>query len=180
MPPIQAFAHCNGHKRFGTVAGFDTLKLLIVDDNQYMRTIVREILRGGGINQIQEAKDGAESFEALTHFPADIAIVDFNMAPMDGIDFTRMLRTAKDSRNPLLPVIMVTGHSERSRVEEARDAGVNEFIVKPLTATALLARINSVVMNPRNYVKSRNFTGPERRRRVVDYHGPLRRGADRA
>lgn len=160
------------------MTGFNALKLLIVDDNQHMRTIVREILKGGGINQVQEARDGAEAFEVLANFPADIAIVDFNMTPMDGIDFTRMLRTARDSLNPLLPVIMITGHSERSRVEEARDAGVNEFVVKPLTAKALLARLNTVVMNPRPYVKSRNFTGPERRRRVDEYSGPRRRNED--
>ena len=158
--------------------GFKTLKILLVDDNQHMRTIVREVLKGAGILNIQEARDGAEAFEVLRQFAADIAIVDFNMAPVDGVDFTRMLRKSPDSLNPMMPVIMITGHSERARVEEARDAGVTEFVVKPLTAKALLARLNAVVMAPRPYVKSRSFTGPERRRRRDDYTGNERR-ADR-
>ena len=158
------------------MGNFQALKILLVEDNQHMRTIVREVLKGAGIRDIHEARDGAEAFDILRGFAADIAIVDFNMAPVDGIDFTRMLRKAPDSLNPMMPVIMITGHSERSRVEEARDAGVNEFVVKPLTATALLARLNAVVMNPRPYVKSRHFTGPERRRRLNPYTGAERRG----
>ncbi len=157
------------------MSGFKPLKILLVEDNQHMRTIIREVLKGAGIVSIEEARDGAEAFELLRQFPADIAIVDFNMAPVDGIDFTRMLRKAPDSLNPMMPVIMITGHSERSRVMEARDAGVNEFVVKPLTATALLARLNTVVMHPRPYVKSKTFTGPERRRRGGDYGGQERR-----
>ena len=158
------------------MSGFKTLKILLVEDNQHMRTIVREILKGAGITQVQEAHDGADALEALQHFPADIAIVDFNMAPVDGIDFTRTLRKAPANCNPMMPVVMITGHSERTRVEEARDAGVNEFVVKPLTAVSLLARINTVVLYPRPYIKTRNFIGPERRRRSDDYKGRERRG----
>ncbi len=161
------------------MSNFHALKVLVVEDNQNMRTIVREILKGAGITDVAEARDGAEAFDILRQFPADIAIVDFNMAPVDGIEFTRMLRTASDSGTPFLPVIMITGHSERSRVMEARDAGVNEFVVKPLTAMALLARLNTVVMNPRPYVKSKTFSGPERRRHRGDYGGPKRRNEDR-
>ncbi len=159
------------------MAGFQALKILLVEDNQHMRTIIREVLKGAGMPAIQEAHDGADAFELLRQFPADIAIVDFNMAPVDGIDFTRMLRKAPDSLNPMMPVIMITGHSERSRVEEARDAGVNEFIVKPLTAKALLARIHSVVMTPRPYVRSKTFIGPETPPppRRIQGPGPARR-----
>ena len=157
------------------MSNFRSLKILLVEDNHHMRAIVREVLKGAGMTSIQEARDGAEAFELLRQFPADVAIVDFNMTPVDGIDFTRMLRKAPDSLNPMMPVIMITGHSERARVEEARDAGVTEFVVKPLTAKALLSRLNTVVMFPRPYVKSKSFTGPERRRRSDEYKGDERR-----
>ena len=153
------------------------LKILVVEDNQYMRTIVREILKGAGIIDVREAHDGADAFEILQQYPADIAIVDFNMQPVDGIDFTRTLRRSPPQLNPMMPVIMITGHSERSRVEEARDAGVTEFVVKPMTAAALLHRINTVVMHPRDFVKSGKFVGPERRRRRAGYEGEERRAA---
>lgn len=157
------------------MANFRSLKILLVEDNQYMRTIVREILKGAGIVDVREAHDGADAFELLQQFPADIAIVDFNMQPVDGIDFTRTLRRSPPHMNPMMPVIMITGHSERSRVEEARDAGVTEFVVKPMTAAALLHRINTVVMHPRDFVKSSKFVGPERRRRRDAFKGDDRR-----
>jgi two-component system, chemotaxis family, chemotaxis protein CheY len=161
------------------MADYGALKILLVEDNQHMRSIVGAILKGSGIRDVREARDGAEAFDVLRQYPADIALVDFNMHPIDGVEFTRMLRSASDSINPYLPVIMITGHSERSRVVEARDAGVNEFVVKPLTARALLSRIDMVVMRPRAYIRCTAYFGPDRRRKSdTVYAGPFRRGTD--
>ena len=107
------------------------------------------------------------------------AIVDFNMMPLDGIEFTRLVRTSPDTANPYLPIIMMTGHSEKSRVYEARDAGVTEFVVKPITAKAILDRIQAVIMRPRAFVKNDSYFGPDRRRtNTVNYTGPMRRSDD--
>jgi DNA-binding response OmpR family regulator len=76
-----------------------------------------------------------------------------------------MIRTNEDSPNHFLPIIMITGHSERSRVNAARDAGVNEFLVKPVTAKGLMERLSLIVNRPRNFVKSKHYFGPDRRRR---------------
>lgn len=144
-----------------------------------MRSIVIAILKGSGIRNVREARDGAEGLDVLRQFPADIVMTDFNMSPIDGVEFTQMVRNATDSPNPYLPVIMITGHSERSRVIEARDAGVNEFVVKPLTARALLSRMDSVIMRPRPFVRCRTYFGPDRRRiNNVTYSGPFRRQTD--
>ena len=159
---------------------YSSLNILLVEDNQHMRSIVTAILKGSGIRSVRDARDGAEALEILRHYPADIALVDFNMSPIDGVEFTRMLRTASDSLHPYLPVIMITGHSERSRVVEARDAGVNEFVVKPLTARALLSRIESVIMRPRPFIRCATYFGPDRRRNTdKNYPGPYRRVSDR-
>ena len=161
------------------MASYSALKILLVEDNQHMRTIVRQILKGTGVNDVREAHDGMEAFEILRQYAADIVLIDYNMTPMDGIEFTRMLRTASDSTNPYLPVIMITGHSETSRVVQARDAGVNEFVVKPLNATSLLARLQSVIMHPRPFIRCAGYLGPDRRRKTkADYHGPFRRASD--
>ena len=161
------------------MADYSSLKILLVEDNQHMRSIVTAILKGSGIRNVREARDGAEALDMLRQFPADISLVDFNMSPIDGVEFTRMLRNAPDSSNPYLPIIMITGHSERSRVMEARDSGVNEFVVKPLTARALLSRIDSVIMRPRPFIRCKTYFGPDRRR-IVDknYAGPFRRNTD--
>jgi CheY-like chemotaxis protein len=143
--------------------GLGELKVLLVDDNEHMRAIVGTILKGIGIVNLREARDGSEALEALRTWPADIAIVDFRMEPMDGVDLTRLVRNAADSRNPFLPIIMMTGFADRPRVEEARDSGVTELIVKPVTARAIIDRLNAVVYRPRPFFRTPDYFGPQRR-----------------
>ncbi len=163
------------------MADYSSLKILLIEDNQHMRSIVTAILKGSGIRNVREARDGAEGLDMLRQYPADIALVDFNMDPIDGVEFTKMLRNSSDSSNPYLPIVMITGHSERSRVIQARDAGVNEFIVKPLTARALLGRLDSVIMRPRPFIRCKTYFGPDRRRTADQaYAGPFRRNTDGA
>ncbi len=160
-------------------AGLESLRVLLVDDNQHMRAIVMTVLNGVGVDQIRETRDGAEALAALREWPADLAIVDFQMFPLDGVEFTRMVRNAPDSRNPYLPIIMMTGHSERYRVMDARDAGVTEFVAKPLTAKAVLERIHAVIYRPRPFVRTPEYFGPDRRRKEdASFAGPWRRATD--
>lgn len=152
---------------------------LIVDDNPNMRSILREILRSVGVRSIKEANDAAHAFEIIQTNPIDIAFVDYAMPDCDGIAFTKKVRTSPDCPNVFLPIIMISAHSEQSRVQIARDVGVNEFLVKPITAKSLLARINMVVNHPRSYIKSQNYFGPDRRRRREEtFTGPWRRSDD--
>ncbi len=143
--------------------GLSGLKVLLVDDNQHMRAIVCAILKGVGVRDVREARDGAEGLQALRDWPADIAIVDFRMSPLDGVEFTRLVRNAPDSANPYLPIIMMTGFADRPRVVEARDAGVTELVVKPVTARSVIDRLNAVVFRPRPFVRSADYFGPRRR-----------------
>ncbi len=161
-------------------AGLDAVRVLVVDDNQHMRAIVSAMLNSFGIKMVREAKDGADAIETLRRWPADLAICDFLMEPVDGVAFTHEVRNAPDSPNPYLPVVMLTGHSELSRVTEARDSGVTEFVVKPLTAKALVDRINMVIFKPRPFIRSKDYFGPDRRRRDDPFFsGPFRREDDR-
>src|SRR5579872_4304330 len=107
---------------------FELLKILLVDDNQHMRVLLTEILRAIGVKLIFEAADGAQALHMLRGNPIDIVMTDLAMEPMDGIDFVRLLRNSEDSPNPMVPVIMITGHSTMRRVGEARDVGVTEFL----------------------------------------------------
>ncbi len=155
------------------------MRVLLVDDNQHMRAIVSAVLAGVGVTNVRECWDGAQALVALRNWPADVAIVDFQMSPVDGVQFTRLVRNAADSPNPFLPVIMLTGYAERAKVEEARDAGVTEFIVKPVTARAVLDRLNNVINRPRPFVRTEEYFGPDRRRRQDPaYTGPWRRKDD--
>lgn len=156
----------------------DRLNIAVVEDNPHMRILIRDILHGFGVKNILECKDGSDAMAELRHWAADIVFVDWMMEPLDGVDFTRLVRTAPDSPNPFLPIVMLTGHTERSRILQARDAGVTEFLAKPVTANGVYARIRTVVENPRPFVRVGRYIGPCRRRRVEDFAGEGRRDSD--
>jgi CheY-like chemotaxis protein len=157
-------------------AELEQLRFLLVDDNHHMRMIVSTILKGVGVRHLHEAMDGAEALQILRDRQIDIAIVDFKMSPLDGVQFTELVRKSPDSADPFLPIIMLTGFAERNRVFEARDAGVTEIVVKPVTARSLLDRINTVIFKPRPFIRSEDYFGPCRRRRDdPHYDGPRRR-----
>jgi two-component system chemotaxis response regulator CheY len=159
---------------------FELLKILLVDDNQHMRVLLTEILRAIGVKLIYEAGDGAAALQMLRGNPIDIVMTDLAMQPLDGIDFVRLLRNSEDSPNPMVPVIMITGHSTMRRVGEARDVGVTEFLSKPVTARGVIERITRVVDHPRAFVRSQEYFGPDRRRREdPSYRGPYRRKTDK-
>lgn len=162
------------------MADLSRVLALIVDDNHYMRTIVSAMLRSLGITNIREANDGAEAMEMVRDWRPDVILCDIAMEHLDGIEFTRLIRTASDSPHPYVPIIMITGHTDREKVILARDAGVNELIAKPLTARALIDRLKAVLDSDRPWVKSPLYTGPcRRRRKVLDYVGPRRRVSDK-
>jgi two-component system, chemotaxis family, chemotaxis protein CheY len=160
---------------------FNRLRFLVVDDNAHMRRIVRTLLHGFGAREVYEAEDGATGLEAFTHFAPDIVIADWAMPIFDGLELTQMIRQPGSNSNPYVPIIMLTGHSEKKRVTSARDAGVTEFMAKPISAKALYQRILNVVANPRPFIKTKTYFGPDRRRSVgANYVGPERRKGGRA
>jgi len=160
-------------------ATFDHLKALVVEDNPHMRTLLRALLVSLGLKNVFEAADGDEAFQIICARPPDLILTDLTMKPVDGIEFTHRVRMSIDSPNPYVPIIMVTGHTERRRVETARDAGVTEVLAKPITAQGLFLRIAEIVERPRPYVRCASYFGPDRRRRSdVEYSGPLRRKDD--
>ncbi len=145
----------------------ENVSVLVLDDNRHMRSLVQSILHALGVKEIREAADAPEAFKELQHFHADVIIADWHMEPLDGLDFVRLVRTAKDSPNPYVPIIMLTGHTEYQRVCEARDAGVNEFLAKPISAKALYMRFASIIDNPRPFIRTKTYFGPDRRRQNI-------------
>ena len=160
---------------------FNRLRFVIIDDNAHMRRILRTLLHIFGAREVIEAEDGAAGLEAFMQHVPDIVITDWAMPIFDGLELTRMIRQPGANANPFVPIIMVTGHSEKQHVMAARDAGVTEFLVKPLSAKALYERILNVVINPRPFVRTKTYFGPDRRRGVAsNYTGPERRKGEKA
>ena len=149
------------------LSAFRELSVLIVDDNQHMRNLLLSILRSMGIRNVRECGDVEEALEEWVRAPADLIITDWHMEPRDGIDLVKLVRTAEDSPNPYVPIIMLTGHADVQHVVEARDAGVNEFLAKPIAANSLYSRMVSSIERPRPFVRTATYFGPDRRRQDV-------------
>jgi CheY-like chemotaxis protein len=158
---------------------FDKLKILVVDDNVHMRKLIVTILQAFGTTQLYEADGGEHAWSILCRQNPDVVLLDWVMEGMSGIELTRKIRTSPQAPNPFVPVIMLTGHTQTTRVREARDAGINEFIAKPVSVKTLMSRLTAVIESPRPYVRTKAYFGPCRRRRnAPEYDGPERR-ADR-
>jgi two-component system chemotaxis response regulator CheY len=155
---------------------FSKWKALVVDDDVHMRRLLRSLLLTLGVGRVFEAADGGSGFDKLRDSKPDFVLTDMAMKPVDGIAFTRRIRLGPDSPNPRIPIIMVTGHTERPHVEAARDSGVSEFLAKPVTAQSLLQRLTEIVERPRPFVRCETYFGPDRRRKKTEDHaGPWRR-----
>ena len=155
---------------------YSRINVLLVDDNRHMLGLLRAMLGSMGVRDISDCVDAVEAFEVCRSRPIDLCFCDLNMSPIDGIEFLHLIRRGSDSPNRYLPVIMLTAHTERHRVESARDAGVNEFLAKPVRPKDLLRRLYSVIENPRPFVRAPGYFGPDRRRRDdPGYMGPERR-----
>lgn len=153
------------------------VSVLLVDDNANMRKVVSHILKAAGVRKIREAGDGLDALKIFQAQEIDIIFTDLMMSPVDGLAFIRWIRTSTASPNPYVPVIMMTGHATQRTLNDARMAGVTEFLAKPLTARGVMHRINEIVNNPRPFVRASEYFGPCRRRRIDhDFQGVDRRG----
>ncbi len=154
----------------------EALTFLFVDDNKHMHSVVKAILNSMRIKNIRFSDNAADAFMELRQWHPDIVITDWAMQPLDGLDFVRLVRKGADSPNPYIPIILLTGHTEMYRVIEARDAGVNEILAKPISIKGLYSRIVSIVERPRPFIKTKTYFGPCRRRKNdKKYKGPERR-----
>ena len=154
----------------------DQMNVLIVDDDRHMRMLIRNVLFALGVKDVADARDGKGALSEMENFRPHLILCDLKMEPMGGMEFVHEFRSDADNPNRLVPIIMITAYAELETVANARDSGVNEFMAKPLSAAALEKRIRRVLEDPRGFVESENFAGPDRRRRKMGAPGgPERR-----
>ena len=150
-----------------TAGVLSNLTVLVVDDKEPIRELICGILENFGVPEVREAADGSDAFRDMQSHAPDAVIADLKMQPVDGLSFTRAVRTNPGSPVPDVPILMITGHSEKHHVVEARDAGVTEFLAMPVTANAIAERLTSAIQRPRTFVRAKAFVGPDRRRRQL-------------
>ena len=141
-----------------------SLSVLVVDDNQYMRKMVRNLLVNCGIKEIYEAPDGVAALDAIRTMAPDVVILDWEMPLLSGAELVLIVRSPGVFPMPDIPIIMLTGHCERWRVVEAVRLGVNEYLTKPVSAKAIYDRLVSILAQPRPVVQLGDYYGPEPRK----------------
>jgi len=116
-----------------------TLKVLVVDDMSTMRRILKNVLKQIGYTDLHEAEDGAVALKKLREGGFGLVVSDWTMPVMTGIELLRAIRADSDIKH--LPVLMVTAEAQKDNIIEAVQAGVNNYVVKPFTADALLEKL---------------------------------------
>jgi two-component system chemotaxis response regulator CheY len=157
---------------------YANLRVLVVDDVRAMRLVIRSLLRTCGVEHIAEAADGSAALECLRVYPFDLVVCDMLMAPMGGLEMMHQLRRPRSCLKPAIPVLMVSGNMDGPSVIAAIEAGVNEFLGKPLTPAAFRKRLDFMMDNPRPLIKTEQYWGPERRRRLADVREERRVATD--
>lgn len=157
---------------------FKELRVLVVDDCKFMRSILERMFEALGCGYVQTASDGIQAWDYLNSDMYDLVVTDWEMEPEDGPQLVRRLRLDEGSPARYVPVIMLTGYTEKSKVMSARDFGITEFLAKPVAARSLHARVVNIVENPRPFVRTASFFGPCRRRlNLPTYDGQNRRAS---
>lgn len=152
----------------GNAYDFSALSVLIVDDSEHMLAIVRRLLAAMRIENIREAHDVDGALDAMRAVIPDLVILDWNMIPLDGLEFLERVRKGADSPNKEVPILMLTAHTEMHRVIAARDAGVNWVVAKPISFKSLYEALAIIVESDRAFVHSEVYVGPDRRTRRAD------------
>lgn len=117
------------------------MNVLVVDDYQTMIRIIRNLLKQLGFNNVDEATDGKAALDKIADKQYGLIISDWNMEPMTGLDLLKEVR----GKGNKVPFIMITAESKTENVLAAREAGVNNYIVKPFNADTLKSKIASVL-----------------------------------
>jgi two-component system, chemotaxis family, chemotaxis protein CheY len=144
------------------------LRVLVVDDSQFMRRIVRNLLLNVGVKEVHEVGDGIAAIEAIRTVGPDIVILEWELPLLNGAELVRIVRSPGVFPVPDLPIIMLSSYGERWRVIEAARIGVNEHLVKPVSARSLYDRMVSILAKPRAIVQIGDYYGPLPRRNFDD------------
>jgi CheY-like chemotaxis protein len=155
------------------------LSVLLVDDQPFFRALLTEVLRAMGIRDITTAVDGLDALEAHEMLRPDLILTDWVMPECDGLELTRRIRQLSDETLRAVPIILITANNQKSQIDQARNIGVDNFILKPVSVKAVAERLREAIERPRPFVMTDTYRGPCRRRRTpINFAGPFRRFDD--
>ncbi len=151
------------------------LVILVADPNQYLRRVVSGMLRGFGANKVLEVENSIGLFQALSGQKIDLLLCDMRLPPHGGLKLVRTIRRNSDNENRTLPILLMSSDTSESTVKNSRDAGANIIVAKPMSPAALYDRLGWIVFNPRPFVDTATYFGPDRRFKIEGYPGGVGR-----
>jgi CheY-like chemotaxis protein len=155
------------------------LLILIADPSPYLCLLVHGMLRGFGANKVLEVRDSPGVLETLNTHKIDVLLCDGALPPHGGFALTRTIRRNPNNENRTMPILVMTSDTREATVKAGRDAGANMVVVKPLSPANLYDRLAWVAFNPRQFIDTETYFGPDRRFKIEGYpNGVGRRKGD--
>lgn len=152
-------------------------RLLLIEDHAPTAETLMVMLQAIGFGKVTHAQNTAQAIEALQQSAFDMILCDFQLGIVNGLMLIRMIRRPDGIGNPNIPIVMITAHADQDRVAEALAAGVDDFLVKPVQPDVMTRCLSSLLERSRTFVKTKNYAGPDRRRKQTTDH-PGRRHDD--
>ena len=144
---------------------FAETRVVVLDDNRNFQGLLRTMLRQSGFRQIDVFGDPGEALAHVSEVAVDLVFVDLVMPRQNGIEWTRAVRRRPSLVNPYMGIVMMSGHAVRTVLEPAVVAGIDAFLVKPLSPEALLKHARRVLTRREPYVGGPDdYWGPDYRR----------------
>jgi two-component system chemotaxis response regulator CheY len=151
------------------------LVILVADPNAYLRRVIHGMLRGFGANKVLEVANSLGLFEALTGQKVDILLCDTRLPPHGGLKATRTIRCNVHNQNRTMPILLMTSDTSETTIKSARDVGANMVVAKPMSPNSLYDRLSWIALNPRPFVDTPTYFGPDRRFKIEGYPGGVGR-----
>lgn len=164
---------------------FDRVNVLLAEDSLFIRSLITNSLKVLGVGNVFAVEHGGDAIHFLQRVKnepmkvgvqqIDIVISNWDMSPIDGMMLLRWVRRHKDSPDRFIPFLMITSYTEPERVMQARDMGVSEMLAKPFSIKNVGEKLVSIIERPRQFVHTKDFFGPDRRRQNLEVSGTDRR-----
>lgn len=152
-------------------------RLLLIEDHGPTATMLQTMLAALGFTKVTHAINTAQAIETLTSGAFDLILCDYQLGIVNGLMLVRMIRRQDGLGNPNMPIVMITAHADPERVADAVAAGVDDFLVKPVQPEVMARCLANLLERPRSFTKSKDYAGPDRRRKQLIGH-PGRRQED--
>ena len=151
------------------------LAILVADPNPYLRRVIHGMLRGFGANKVFDVENSLTLFQALSGQKIDILLCDTRLPPHGGLKLTRTIRRNDQNQNRTMPILLMSSDTSESTIKLARDAGANMVVAKPMSPNSLYDRLSWIAFNPRPFVDTATYFGPDRRFKIEGYPGGVGR-----